>query len=428
MGPQADLTSRRNLTGEHFRLAGMTVSRRLAAVGLVLGLLVTACGAEPEPERPPRAVPVAQRVPDDVAALVSAADAFGLDLLTAPGLADRPNLVVSPISVSLALQMVGAGAAGRTATQIRDVLHLPDGVTPRLPAFDRDALKVSNTAWAQRGLTLKPAYTDALRDRFGTTMRDADFSADPHGERRRINRTVADQTAGRITDLFPPGSIDADSRLVLTNALYLKAAWAREFPRERTVDAPFTRADGSTVTVPMMHNELHDDALLGYAEGPGYKAVTLPCKGGKLAFTVIVPASAEALKGKGVAALLAEIQPAHVTLAMPRFTAGSAMDLRGTLTDAGMPDAFATTAADFSGITDDTALYLGSVRHKTFVRVDEEGTEAAAATGADAKAVSAPVPYTVTVDRPFLFVITDTANGAPLFLGRIGDPTADVDD
>lgn len=406
----------------------MAVFRRLAAVGLVLGFLVTACGAEPEPERPPRPVPVAQRVPDDVAALVSAADAFGLDLLTAPGLADRPNLVVSPISVSLAVQMVGAGAAGRTATQIRNVLHLPDGVTPRLPAFDRDALKVSNTAWAQRGLALKPAYTDALRDRFGTTMRDADFGVDPDGERRRINRTVADQTAGRITDLFPPGSIDADSRLVLTNALYLKAAWAREFPRERTVDAPFTRADGSIVTVPMMHNELGDDegAKLGYAEGPGYKAVTLPYKGGKLAFTVILPASAEALKGKGVAALLDEIRPAHVTLAMPRFTAGSAMDLRSTLTDAGMSDAFSPTA-DFSGITDDTALYLGSVQHKTFVQVDEEGTEAAAATGVDAKAVSASVPYTVTVDRPFLFVITDTANGAPLFLGRIGDPTAGAD-
>lgn len=417
-----------NRTGGWFRLAGMAVLRRVAAVGVVLGFLVTACGAEPEPapERPPRPVPVAQRVPVDVSALVSAADAFGLDLLTAPGLADQPNLVVSPISVSLAVQMVGAGAAGRTATQIRDVLHLPDGVTPRLPAFDRDALKVSNTAWTQRGLTLKPAYTDALRDRFGTSMQEADFAADPDGERRRINRTVADQTAGRITGLFPPGSIDADSRLVLTNALYLKAAWAREFPREKTLDAPFTRADGSTVMVPMMHNDTDDDSMLGYAEGPGYKAVTLPYKGGKLAFTVIVPASAEALKGKGIAALLAEIRPAHVTLAMPRFTAGSAIDLRGTLTDAGMADAF-TPAADFSGITDDTALYLGAVRHKTFVQVDEEGTEAAAATGVEAKAVSAAVPYTVTVDRPFLFVITDTANGAPLFLGRIGDPTAGAD-
>ncbi len=362
----------------------------------------------------------------DVAALVAAADAFGLDLLTAPTLADRPNLVVSPVSVSLVLQMIGAGAAGTTADQIRAVLHLPDGVTPQLPAFDQEALQVSNAAWAQRGLDLKPAFVDALRSRFRTTMHEADFENDADGVRRRINQTVADQTAGKITDLFPPGTIDADSRLVLTNALYLKAAWASEFPRERTEDAPFTRADGSTVTVPMMHND--PEVMLGYAEGPGYQAVTLPYRDGELAFTVIVPASPDALRGKGLAALLDEVQPAHVVLAMPRFTAGSAMDLRETLERAGMPAAFSESAADFSGITDEQRLYLDSVQHKTFVRVDEEGTEAAAASGADAKAVSAPIPHTVTVDRPFVFVITDTANGAPLLLGRIGDPTVGVED
>ncbi|GAB1510182.1 serpin family protein [Actinophytocola sp. KF-1] len=374
-------------------------------------------------------MPVAQRVPADVAALVAAADAFGLDLLTAPTLADRPNLVVSPVSVSLVLQMIGAGAAGTTADQMRAVLHLPAGVRPRLPEFDGDALRVSNAAWAQRGLDLKPAFRDTLRSRFRTTMRAADFTGDAEGVRRRINQTVADETAGRITDLFPPGTIDGDNRLVLTNALYLKAAWARAFPRERTEDAPFTRADGSTVTVPMMHNEPDTDGtgVLGYAEGPGYQVVTVPYRGGKLAFTVIVPAAPDALRGKGLSALLDEVAPAHVVLAMPRFTAGSALDLRETLRAAGMTEAF-STAADFSGITDDEVLYLDTVRHKTYVRVDEEGTEAAAASGAGAKAVSAPVPHTVTVDRPFIFVITDTANGAPLFLGRIGDPAEGPDD
>jgi len=210
---------------------------------------------------------------------------------------------------------------------------------------------------------------------------------------------------------------------VLTNALHLKADWAREFPRDRTADAPFTRADGSTVTVPMMHNDQDEQAKVGYAEGPGYQVVTLPYKGGELAFTVIVPATVDALRGKGIAALLGEVRPALVTLAMPRFTARSAMDLTETLAAAGMPVAF-TDAADFSGVTDDDDLYIDSVQHKTFVRVDEQGTEAAAATGVDEQAVSAPLTYTVTVDRPFLFVITDTATGAPLFLGRISDPTA----
>jgi serpin B len=324
------------------------------------------------------------------------------------------------------LQMIGTGAAGTTADEIRKVLHLPVGVQPRLPAFDQEALEVSNAAWAQRGLELKPAFAGALRSRFGTTMHEADFERDADGVRERINQTVADQTAGKITDLFPPGTIDPDSRLVLTNALYLKAAWAREFSRELTEDAPFTRVDGSTVTVPMMHND--PEVMLGYAEGPGYQVVTLPYRGGKLAFTVIVPASPDVLRSKGLAALLDEVRPADVVLAMPRFTAGSAVDLRETLEMAGMASAFSDGTADFSGITDEERLYLDSVQHQTFVQVDEEGTEAAAASGADAKATSAPIPHTVTVDRPFVFVITDTANGAPLFLGRVGDPTVGVPD
>lgn len=402
----------------------MAVWRRLAAFGVVV--LVAACGAEPaEPLPPPPPTPVAKQVPADMAALVSAADSFGLDLLAAPTLADEPNLVLSPVSVSLALQMIGAGAAGETATQMTNVLRLPAGVQPRLPDFDQTDLKLSNTAWTQQGLQLKPAYRDTLRSQFDTTLNEADFHGDPHGARDRINQTVTDQTAGKITDLFPPDSIDGDTRLVLTNALYLKAAWAQEFPADRTVDAPFTRTDGSTVTVPMMHNEPPEGATghLGYAEGPGYQVVTLPYQGGRLAFTVIVPATIDALRGKGIAALLSEVRPAPVTLAMPRFTARSNLNLTETLKAAGMPAAFSDDA-DFSGITADAELHIDSVRHKTFVQVDEHGTEAAAASGVDAQAVSAVAPYTVTVDRPFLFVVTDTATGAPLFLGRISDPTA----
>jgi serpin B len=402
----------------------MTVFTRLPALGLVL--VVTACGTAPTSEGPlPPPLPVAQQVSSDMAALIAATDTFGLDLLAAPALADKANLVVSPMSVSMVLQMVGAGAGGETAAQINKVLHLPEGVRPRLPAVDQTDLKVSNTAWTQQGLKVKPGYSDALRTQFSTTMNEADFAADPAGARGRINQTVADQTAGKITDLFPATSITVDTRLVVTNALYLKAAWAREFPRDKTKDAPFTRPDGSVVTVPMMHNDPYKEpkAELGYAEGPGYQVVTLPYRGGKLAFTVIVPATVDALRDKGIAGLLSEVSPATVQLAMPRFTTRSAMDLSKALAEAGMPTAF-TPGADFSGITDDTDLLIASVQHKTFVQVDEEGTEAAAATGADVQAGSAPQTYTVTVDRPFLFVITDTATGAPLFLGRINDPTA----
>lgn len=396
---------------------------RLAAFGLVV--LVTACGAEPVAEKPPPPMPVLRQVSADMAAMVSAFDAFGLDLLTAPTLAEEPNLVVSPVSASLALQMIGAGAAGETAAQISKVLHLPEGERPQLPALDQTNLKVSNTAWTQRGLELKPDYRDTLRDTFGATLAEADFQGDPHGARGRINQTVADQTAGKITDLFPRDTITRDTRLVLTNALYLKAEWAQAFPGDRTAEEPFTRDDGSTVTVPMMHNDPYKDpeAKLGYAEGPGYQVVTLPYRGGRLAFTVIVPESIEAVRGKGIAALLSEVRPSPVDFAMPRFTAKTSVDLTETLEAAGMPAAF-TSAADFSGVTDDAELRIDSVQHKTFVQVDEQGTEAAAATGVDAHIVSAPVIPTVTVDRPFLFVITDTATGAPLFLGRVTDPAS----
>lgn len=360
-----------------------------------------------------------------MAELVAAMDTFGLDLLTSPTLADKPNLVVSPASVSLALQMVGAGAAGETAAQINKVLHLPEGVRPRMPAFDLTDLKVANTVWAQQGLGLKPGFTDTLRNQFGAVMNEADFVKDSNGARARINKTVEDQTAGKIPDLFPPTSITPLTRVVLTNALYLKAAWAREFPKDRTRNEPFTRADGSTVSVPMMRNDplKEPKAPLGYAEGPGYQVVTVPYRGGKLAFTVILPSSADALRAKGIATVLGEVQPADVQLAMPKFTARSGMDLTKTLEAAGMPLAF-SAAADFSAITEQEPLRVDSVQHKTFIQVDEEGTEAAAATGVDAQLVSAPAVRTVTVDRPFIFVITDTTTGAPLFLGRINDPTA----
>ncbi len=403
----------------------MAVSARLAALGLVV--LVAACGSQPEAEQPPPPppLPVAERVPADMAALISAVDAFGLDLLTAPTLADQPNLVVSPVSVALVLEMVGVGAEGETAAQMRKVLHLPDGVQPRAPTFDRTDLKMSNTVWAQRGLTLVPGYRDTLRSRFGATLGEADFLTDPDSARRRINRTVADQTAGKITDLFPPESIDSDTRVVLSNAIYLKAAWAREFDPAKTGDAPFTRGDGSTVTVPMMHNDPHQEPIVsfGYAANRGYQVVTVPYRGGKLAFTVIVPAAVDAVRAKGIAALLGEVRPALVALAMPRFTVGSAMNLTDTLRAAGMPAAF-TADADFGGITHDADLWIDTVQHSTFVQVDEKGTVAAAAAAANGASGSFEPTYTVTVDRPFLFVITDVATGAPLFLGRVTDPTA----
>lgn len=438
-------TRRCNQSGSALRLRGMPDRQRLGALGAVLGLVigVISCGSPRVANAPPRPVPVAQDVPANVAALAAADDALGVDLLASPAVPRTGNVAVSPVSVALALQMVASGAAGSTAKEIAHVLHLQDGsaaataaegLLRNLAATERDdhnTLRVSNTVWTQQGLPIKPTFTEALRTRFASSVKGADFAHDPNGVRDRINATVADQTDGEIAQLFPPGTLDGTTRLVLTNAIYLSASWAQAFPPAKTAQAPFTRADGSTVSVPMMHNEpdQHPDIELGYASGPGYQVVTLPYVGGRLAFTVLLPTGPsldsliDLLRTKGLAPALSAVTPARVALAMPKFAVRSNLDLSGALASGGMPDAFADTA-DFSGITTAERLKIQTVRHETFVQADEHGTTAAAASGAGAQVTSAPMGVTVTIDHPFLFVITDTSTGAPLFLGKVTDPSA----
>lgn len=396
--------------------------------------MLAGCGGrerEADPAPPPRPVPVAATVPADSATLVAADDRFGIDLLTS---APAGNVALSPASVAIALQMAATGARGRTATEMATVLHLPNpaanvaaaqAVLDGLAATERDrrnTLRVANTVWAQRGMPVRQSFTDTLRTTFDARLRTADFAADAEGARRQVNRTVAGQTGGMIPQLFPARSLDRSTRMVLTNAVYLAASWATAFDPKQTRPGPFTLADGTAVAVPMMRSS----ESYGYAAGSGYQVVTLPYTGGRLAFTVLLPdgsldAMLNVVRDKGLPALLAAVRPAHVSLALPRFSLRSNLDLTPVLAQLGMPDAF-TSAADFSGITTAEPLQIQTVRHDAVVRVDEHGTVAAAATGVGVEATAGFAIRLVTVDRPFLFVITDTASGAPLFLGRVSDP------
>lgn len=409
---------------------------RSASLVLVLLLVLAACGSKPD-AAPPTLLPVADTVPADAAALVAADDRFGVDLLAS--VPATGNVALSPASVAIALQMVAAGARGRTAAELAHVLH-GSSTVPAAQALlgglaaterdDTDTLRVANTVWTQRGMPVRQAFSTTLRTTFDAALRTADFQADADGARREVNRTVAGQTDGMIGQLFPPGSLDGTTRLVLTNAIYLSASWARAFDPKDTTPGPFTLADGTVVRVPMMRATPDEptDKTYGYAAGPGYQLVTLPYTGGRLAFTVLLPTGSPAdllkiMRDKGLPALLDTVRPAGIALALPRFTISSDVDLSRTLSGLGMPDAFGP-GADFSGITTAEPLRLQTVRHDAVVRVDEHGTVAAAATGVGAQSTAMVVPPTVTVDRPFLFVITDTASGAPLLLGRVSDPRA----
>ena len=373
-------------------------------------------------------------------AAAAADDAFGTDLyqmLAEP----TANTVFSPVNVASALLMALCGARGRTAEELARVLHLdssPEVAADALRSLsamlhalttgESVTLRAPNTVWVQSGLPLRPEFTGQLTGA-AATLADADFAGAPDAARAEINRVIAEQTGGKITGLLPPGTIGSLTRLVLASAVYLKAAWTNPFPESATEDAPFypDGPDRPGLTVPMMHGT----APRAYLRGDGYQAVLLPYRGASLAMAVVLPdGPLAALRPKigaaGLHGLLAGPVTHQVALSMPRFRLETEFDLIPALRRLGVSEAFGD-GADFSGITEAEALQISAVAHKAYIDVDEQGTEAAAATAVIMKVSAAlrlPPPVTMVVDRPFLFAIVDTATGLPLFLGQVTRPRA----
>lgn len=373
----------------------------------------------------------------------TAMNAFGVDLYARLATADG-NFVFSPASIQLALAMLRPGARGETADQMDQVMHgvgadgLAAAISSLQAALDARSgtykdvegkdvqltLRIANSAFGQRGLAIEQPFLNALSSRFDTGVRLVDYVNDPEGARRLINGWVSDQTEQRIPDLLAPGTIDELTRLVLANAIYLKAPWQTQFARDATSAGSFTRPDGSTVQVPLMHLQ----ESFAYAEGSGWQAVDLPYVGGSLSMTVILPTDLDAFERSMTEAqlerILGALAPREVQLAMPSFATESKTDLSAQLSALGMPLAFDPNEADFSGITSDQQLYVSHVVHQANITVNEAGTEAAAATAVVVGATGLPSDIArMTVDRPFLFAVRDGQTGAVLFLGRIEDPS-----
>ena len=364
-------------------------------------------------------------------------DAFGAALYRLLA-ADGGNLVFSPASIGAALRMALCSARGQTAAEIAAALGLPGpeaaGGLRLLSAGLADVpgqdviLRAPNTMWVQSGLPLEAGFTAALREAAAVSVRDADFIRAADAARREINDLIGKQTGGKITGLLPAGAIGALTRLVLANAIYLKAAWAFPFPEHATADAPFypegPRA-GTPVTVRMMR--LTEN--LRYLREDGFQAVLLPYRDGGLAMTIVLPdgppdpppadlaARLGALTGRGMRR--------RVALALPRFRQQGEYRLIPALQQLGIRQAFQPGVADFTGITTAEPLSISAVVHKAHIDVDEHGTEAAAATAVTVAlaAVRLPAPpVTMTVDHPFLFAISNTSTGLLLFLGRVTRP------
>jgi serpin B len=448
------------------------------ALCLASSLLLVACNKEsptplssppPTPVTPPPAPapppdvqtapaePTASGAPEKLPAAIAGEQTFSAKLFAQ--LAKQPgNLFFSPTSIRLALAMTAAGARGTTATELDAALGLPSDATARADAYAgfgallerlaargrvelppnaedwqrdtaesrRTVLVIANRVWPQTGKALLPDFTKTLATSFGSTLAPLDFIKDPDAARTTINRWVSDRTAAKIPELLAPPNVTTSTRLVLTNAIYFKARWANPFMPSTTQDAPFTLVGGKKTTVPMMRAT----AFYPYGETAAYQFVSLAYGDGSLAMHVLLPkkghtlaeVEAAALSGLGVVP-----QSRRVALSLPKFRLSGRFELADVLRELGVRSAFDAQTADFSGIDGLRELYISNVIHQAEVIVDEQGTEAAAATAVGMAAGAAPptdAPVPFVADHPFVIVLRDQETGANLFVGRVADPSA----
>ena len=379
---------------------------------------------------------------DDLITLVDGNNAFALDIYNALH-SESGNLILSPYSISLALAMTYAGARGETESQIAQVLHFApqEQLHPALNMLDLALqkesiqmdqtqeplkLKIANAVWAEQTTPFQTDFLDVIAVNYGAGIHLADFINQAESARVTINNWVSGQTEDRINDLLPKDSVGTDTRMVLVNAIYFKADWLTQFDANLTNDMPFYLTDGSEVTAKMMQKEMSG---VPYMQGQGYQAVELAYAGETAAMDIFIPDAGNfetfetAFNQETLNETLNEMQPVSIALGMPKFEFSKDFGVSDALKQLGISDAFDSARADFSGMTGNKELYIGNVIHKAFVAVNEEGTEAAAATAVIMEGRSAPrYDVLLQIDRPFIFVIRDTVNGQILFIGRVLNP------
>ena len=378
----------------------------------------------------------------DTLEIVSGNTAFAIDLYgqlrTREG-----NLFFSPYSISTALAMTCGGARGETEKQMARTLHftLPtDKLHPAFAALEADfravqasgnlKLAEANSLWPQKGFAFLPDYFDLCRKYYGTSITPVDYAGHTEAARKTINDWVEDRTYRKIVELLKPGTLDRSNRLVLVNAIYFKGKWGRQFEAKLTEKEPFHLSSQKTIAAPLMR-QLGD---FHYAESPGLQVLELPYQGGDLSMLALLPGTVDGLGNleteltvKNLTAWTTGLRSRKVNAFLPKFKVTSEISLAKTLEALGMSDAFNYPQADFSGMDGRKDLFISAVEHQAFAEVNEEGTEAAAATAVMIGVGAAPLsPQPIPVfraDHPFLFLIRDNRNGSVLFLGRVTDPT-----
>jgi serine protease inhibitor len=365
---------------------------------------------------------------------------FALDLYqqlcTAEG-----NLFFSPYSMSTALAMTYAGARGDTETQMAQTLHFTLDQERLHPAFAsleaglKDVqekghvlLKVANALWPQVSYPFLEEFLTLTKECYGVLITPVNYG-DAEAARRKINTWVEEKTQEKIRDLILPGMVGALTRLVLVNAIYFKGNWASQFDKKLTTPAPFLITPSEKVEVPMMAQE----RTFGYGQRDSLQILELPYAGDDLAMIVLLPEKVDglseletALTVENVEKWMGSVWETEVQVFLPRFKIGCAFRLHDRLVSMGMVDAFDESKANFSGMDgNENWLYISDVVHKAFADVNEEGTEAAAATAVVVRSKAVPPPLPVfRADHPFVFLIRENHTGSILFVGRVVNPLA----
>ncbi|KAF0218661.1 MAG: serine (or cysteine) proteinase inhibitor clade B (ovalbumin) [Geobacteraceae bacterium] len=378
----------------------------------------------------------------DLAAVTDGTAEFALKVFPLLDTNPGDNTFFSPYSISQAFALLAPGARGTTLSQIEQTISFPLPQDRFNPAFNKLNLNLAgkttgtvlqnglqtpklnnaNAVWGQQGFSILPAYLDPLAVNYGAGLNLVDFMSAPETARQTINKWVEDQTNNRIQNLIPPDGVTSDTRLVLTNAMWFKANWASQFPKTGTANGSFTNRDGSSSSVPFMSQVF----TAPYAQVAGCQAVDIPYAGGELSMLVIMPtpgsfdAFLSTLSPTVIGDITSHLAHTGMDFSMPKYTFTRESPMGAILQSLGMTDAFAPGRADFSGIDGNRDLFVAAVFHKAFIAVDEEGTEAAAATAINVGVTAAPsANQTVKIDHPFLFLIRDRQTGLILFMGKV---------
>jgi serpin B len=365
--------------------------------------------------------------------------AFACELYARLKGAGDANLFFSPYSISTALAMTSAGARGETEAQMVKALHFEPHPAKRHAAFcemearlqlvqkkGKVKLSIANSLWPHKDFALLESFLGLIRESYSASVAPLDFNV-PEPARKTINTWVENKTHQKIKDLIPGGALDAATRLVLVNAIYFKGDWASPFMTEATRPQSFKLPSGRTAQAPLMFQKKH----FNYAEDETMQALELLYAGDDLSMLVLLPRKAD-----GLAALESSLSPAslakwmqsmsspEVRVYLPKFKMTCRFGLNDTLKAMGMTDAFDAGRADFSGMDGRRDLSISAALHKAFVEVNEQGTEAAAATAIGMRATALPPPpVEFRADHPFLFLIREKSTGSILFIGRVKNPT-----